>query len=274
MDKIKRNERIAALTRILVSEPNRVMPFTPFCERFGAAKSSISEDVAIIDSALRSNRLGSLETVAGAAGGVRFRPTGGQAGDAVFMQGVAEMLNQHQRVLPGGYLYLSDILADPGIVRRMGDIIACAWYQEQVDFVLTMETKGIPVALMAASALGVPLVIARRQSKVYEGSAVNISYLTGRGAIETMSLSRRAVVAGQRCLVVDDFTRGGGTARGLLALMAEFSVEVAGLSFVLAQDDHLRKPLPKEKPLMFFAGDGENEPLVVRPAAWLVPERS
>ncbi len=269
MDKIKRNERIAALTRILVGEPNKVMPFSQFCERFGAAKSSISEDVSIIDAALRGSRLGSLETVAGAAGGVRFRPAQDLAAAADFLEGVSLTLSDPQRVLPGGYLYLSDLLSDPAIVRRMGDIIAGAWYHEAVDFVLTMETKGIPVALMAANALGVPLVIARRQSKVYEGSAVNINYLTGKGAIETMSLSRRAVRPGQSCLIVDDFIRGGGTAKGLMALMAEFSVQVKGLSFVLAQDAPARKAFEQERSLLRFTGDGENEPMVVRPATWL-----
>lgn len=269
MDKIKRNERIAALTRILVNEPNRVMPFPQFCERFGAAKSSISEDVGIVDAALREQQLGSLETVAGAAGGVRFRPTGNAAGNHAFMQSVANALCDPSRVLPGGYLYVSDILGDPNIVRRMGDIIACEWYEAKPDFVLTMETKGIPVAMMAANALGVPLVIARRQSKVYEGSAVNISYVTGRGIIETMSLSRRAVKANQRCLVVDDLIRGGGTAKGLIALMDEFAVQVVGMSFVLAQDTPARKPIAGEKSLMHFTGDGETQPLLVHPAIWL-----
>ena len=273
MDKIKRNERIAALTRILVSEPNRVMPFSQFCERFGAAKSSISEDVGIIDEALRQQRLGSLETVAGAAGGVRFRPTGNAQDNSAFMQQVADALCDPGRMLPGGYLYVSDILADPGIVRRMGDIIACAWYDAKPDFVLTMETKGIPVAVMAANALDVPMVIARRQSKVYEGSAVNISYVTNRGVIETMSLSRRAVKANQRCLVVDDLIRGGGTAKGLIALMDEFSVEVAGMSFVLAQDEPGRKLIGGEKSLMYFTGDGETQALKVYPAPWLQERR-
>lgn len=269
MDKIKRNERVAAMTRILVSEPNRVMSFSQFCERFDAAKSSISEDVSIIDGALRSSGLGSLETVAGAAGGVRYRPAHSPRDAERFLRSVCQTLNEPQRVLPGGYLYLSDVLADPAIVRRMGEIIAGAWYHLPVDFVLTMETKGIPVALMTASALAVPLIIARRQSKVYEGSAVNINYPTGKGAIETMSLSRRAVKPGQKCLIVDDFTRGGGTARGLMALMAEFSVDVTGLSFVLAQDEPARRPFEQERSLMRFTGDGEHEPLVVRPAAWL-----
>ena len=270
MDKVKRNERVAAITRVLVAEPNKVINFSTFCERFGAAKSSISEDVGIIDAALRAGRLGTLQTVAGAAGGVRYRPEDDRAGAHAFLSEVSALLMDPDRLLPGGYLYLSDILGDPVLLRRMGDIIASAWYDAQADFVLTMETKGIPVAMMAANALGVPLVIARRQSKVYEGSAVNINYVSGRGSIETMSLSRRAVKPGQRALVVDDFIRGGGTARGLAALMAEFQVEVAGLSFVLAQDCPPRKPLADEKSLMVFTGDGEMEPLAVRPAPWLM----
>lgn len=93
-----------------------------------------------------------------------------------------------------------------------------------------METKGIPVALMTAHALGIPLVIARRSSKVYEGSAVNINYVSGSsGHIETMSLSRRAVQEGQRALIIDDFIKAGGTAKGMIDLMHEFNVTVVGL---------------------------------------------
>ena len=96
-------------------------------------------------------------------------------------------------MLPGGFLYYSDILSTPDIVNRMGEIIATEYYDRMPDFVLTTETKGIPVAFATANALGVPLVIARHSSKVYEGSAVNINYVSGSGNIEMMSLSRRAV---------------------------------------------------------------------------------
>ena len=269
MDKVKRNERIAAITRILSARPNEVTGFSTFCEMFGAAKSSISEDMDIIDHALRQQGLGELETLAGAAGGVRFRPCGRQADALQFVSALARQLCEPSRLLAGGYIYLSDILGEPQTVRRMGEIIACAWYAHRPDCVLTMETKGIPVAMLTASALGIPLVIARRQSRVYEGSSVNISYPTQRGTIETMSLSRRAVKEGQRALVVDDFTRDGGTARGLGALMAEFSVSIVGMSFILAQDSPSRAVLPNEKSLMLFSGDGEQAPLAVRPAGWL-----
>lgn len=269
MDKVKRNDRIAAITRILSGRPNEVVGFSTFCEMFGAAKSSISEDIDIVDRALRQQGLGQLETLAGAAGGVRFRPCGLPQDAHAFIAGLAERLCEPSRLLAGGYIYLSDILGEPQLVRRMGEIIACAWYEARPDFVLTMETKGIPVAMLTASALGIPLVIARRESRVYEGSSVNISYPTRRGSIETMSLSRRAVREGQRALVVDDFTRDGGTARGLSALMQEFSVPIVGMSFILAQDSPSRELLPHEKSLMLFSGDGEQAPLKVRPASWL-----
>lgn len=266
MEKIKRTERIAALSKILISRPNDIVSFSVFSQRFSAAKSTLSEDMAIIDHALKENGLGQLQTIAGAAGGVRYRPFIPSKEALKFLTDVSSMLNHPGRILPGGYLYLSDLLGEPTIIRRMGEIIASFWYDEKPDFILTMETKGIPVAMMAADFMNIPLVIARRQSKVYEGSAVNINYPSGKGSIETMSLSRRAVKNGQRALIVDDLIRGGGTARGLLSLMEEFSVEVVGLSFVLSQDSPPRKPIEKEKSLMVFSGDGENEPLQVRPA--------
>ena len=42
---------------------------------------------------------------------------------------------------------------------------------------------------MTARALGVPLVIARRDSRAYEGSAVKINYVSGGDRIETMALA-------------------------------------------------------------------------------------
>jgi len=274
MEKIKRGERLVAMTRMLADNPNRVIPFKVFSERFSAAKSTISEDMALIEKALANQRLGHLATLTGAAGGVRFRPLMPWAQAQQLMQKVADSLNEPGRALPGGYLYLSDLLSNPALTRQMGSILARPCYQLGIDFVLTMETKGIPVAMMTADALDVPLVIARRSSKVYEGSAVNINYPDGKGGIETMSLSRRAVGEGQRALIVDDFTRRGGTALGMIELMKEFNVQVAGLAFMLAQER--AQPLSDlpEWPLLTFRGDGITAPMVAQPAAWLMAQET
>lgn len=271
VERMKRNERLAALTRLLTASPNQIHTLSHFCEMFGAAKSTLSEDIDILRDVYEHFGLGKLDTVTGAAGGVRYRPYMRREEARAFLQKLCDELCCSSRLLPGGFLYLSDILSMPDIVRQMGVIIAGEFYEAEPDFVLTMETKGIPVALMTAQSLGVPLVIARRSSKVYEGSAVNINYVSGSsGRIETMSLSRRAVQEGQRALIVDDFLKAGGTAKGMMELMAEFSVDVVGTAFVMAKEQAGGKLIQGEKALMVMElNDSAADPLSIRPADWL-----
>ncbi|MBQ4551486.1 MAG: pur operon repressor [Clostridia bacterium] len=269
MDKFKRNERIAAMTKVLTSAPNRIFTLSYFCEMFGAAKSTVSEDVAILAETLRTFQMGTLETVTGAAGGMRYRPLVQSGEGRALMEKIVAMLKDSSRVLPGGFLYFSDILSDPQLVSGMGHIFAAEYYDAGIDFVLTMETKGIPVALMTAEALHVPLIIARRSSKVYEGSAVNINYVSGKGGIETMSLSRRAVREGSKALIVDDFMRGGGTARGMLSLLEEFNCKCAGMRFVMALENPARRMNENEKSLMVMDEIVDGEPVSIRVSDWV-----
>ena len=166
MDRIRRNERLAAMTRILVESPNKIFTLGTFCEMFGAAKSTLSEDIDILRGVFAQFHLGQLDTVTGAAGGVRYRAVLSPEDAYRSVKDLAQMLAAPGRVLPGGFIYMADIMAMPDIVERMGTIIASQFYRAEPDFVLTMETKGIPIAMMAARALGVPMVIVRRDSKV------------------------------------------------------------------------------------------------------------
>ena len=74
MDRIRRNERLAVMTRILVANPNKIFTLGTFCQMLGSAKSTLSEDIDILQGVFMDFRLGKLETVTGAAGGVRYRP--------------------------------------------------------------------------------------------------------------------------------------------------------------------------------------------------------
>lgn len=235
MEKIKRNERLGAMTRILMDTPNRIHTLGEFCDMFGAAKSTISEDIDLICASFERFDLGKVETMAGAAGGVRYRAIPSQMKAFRILEGLAQRLSEPGRMLPGGFLYTSDITADSAIALQMGEILAARYYDMQPHFVLTMETKGIPIALMTARMLDVPLVIARRDSRAYEGSAVKINYMAGgdNDRIETMALARRAVAPGQRALIIDDFAKGGGTLRGMVDLMREFQTEVIGIGVMI-----------------------------------------
>ena len=235
-------------------------------------KSTMSEDIDILRQVFETFELGRLETVTGAAGGVRYRPVLAPEDAYRTVKDLAQMLAAPGRVLPGGFIYMADILAMPEVVERMGVIIASQFYRAEPDFVLTMETKGIPIAMMTARALGVPTVIVRRDSKVYEGPAVNINYLSGSGSrVETMSLSRRAVREGQRALIVDDFMRAGGTARGMVDMMREFSVTVVGVCVLISTKEPVKKRLDGVKSLLVIDETDESAGSAnIHPANWLI----
>ena len=170
MDKIRRNERMSVMLKLLSSAPNRLHTLSSFCNLFGSAKSTVSEDIDSLRHVVKDFDLGEIETITGSAGGVMFRPVVSRAGALAYIEELSKKLSGTERVLPGGFLYYSDILSTPEIVNRMGEILATEYYAASPDIVLTMETKGIPVAFATANALGVPLVIARHSSKVYEGT--------------------------------------------------------------------------------------------------------
>ena len=74
MERIRRNERLATLTKLLTASPNQIHTLSQFCDLFGAAKSTLSEDIDILRDVYQTFGLGRLDTVTGAAGGVRYRP--------------------------------------------------------------------------------------------------------------------------------------------------------------------------------------------------------
>ncbi len=269
MEKIKRSERLGAMARILTESPNRIHTLGEFCELFGAAKSTVSEDIDLIDHSFAQFDLGCVETLAGAAGGVRYRPVPSPARVKRVLSELSERLQEPGRMLPGGFLYTSDVTSDARTAQALGEILAAAYYEKQPDLVLTMETKGIPIALMTARALDVPLVIARRDSRAYEGSAVKINYIAGGGneRIETMALARRAVKAGQRALIVDDFMKGGGTLQGMVDMMREFQAEVVGVCVMISTAQPEEKRVQGARSLLVLDGfDRANGRANVRPA--------
>lgn len=269
MDKIKRNERLGAMTKILTHTPNRIHTLSEFCELFGAAKSTVSEDIDLIGESFERFDLGKIETVAGAAGGVRYRAIPSHERSKAVLAQLAERLSQPGRMLPGGFLYTSDVTSEPDTAQAMGEILAMQYYDRQPHFVLTMETKGIPIALMTARALDVPLVIARRDSRAYEGSAVKINYIAGGGneRIETMALARRAVAPGQRALIIDDFMKGGGTLQGMVDMMKEFQAEVVGVGVMIATAEPEVKRVEGARSLLVLCGfETETGRAIVRPA--------
>ncbi|MBA1394970.1 pur operon repressor, partial [Lactobacillus sp. XV13L] len=137
-----------------------------------------------------------------------------------------QKLSDPQRILPGGYLYSSDIIGDQALLRQIGLLIATRYAGQKVDAVMTVATKGIPIAQSVAYYLNVPFVIVRRESKVTEGPTLSVNYESGSSSrVEKMELSKRSLPSGARIIAVDDFMKGGGTVSGMRNLIREFAGE-------------------------------------------------
>ena len=225
---------MVAITQILMAKPNVLIPLTVLADRFGTAKSTISEDLFAVREGLSFTKQGRLETIHGASGGVRYIPEISAEEAYRFLVELASRLSNKERILTGGFLYMTDLLFDQAILRSLGLIFAAAFRDKKPDVVVTIETKGIPLALVTAGALGIPMVIIRHGNKVTEGSSVSINYFSGSARrIQTMTISRRALGPGQKILIIDDFMKAGGTARGMINLMGEFGANVIGIAVLI-----------------------------------------
>ena len=242
MDKLQRNERIIALLKTMCNSPGKIFNLGSFSELLGSAKSSMSEDVDIIRCSLEKFGMGTIETISGASGGVRYIPRLSKERVADSVKDLCTELSRKERILPGGYLYMLDIIYNPEIISEIGKILAGQFYNKDIDYVITVETKGIPLAFITAGYLNVPLVIARHYNEAADGASVNINYVSGSSrAMQTMVLSLRSLKKNSRLLFIDDFMKGGGTARGILDLAKEFECEVAGIGVLIQTAEPARK---------------------------------
>jgi purine operon repressor len=268
--RLRRGDRMVVLAHRLLHEPNHLHSLSTFTGALGAAKSTVSEDLALLRAVCERFGFGRIETVTGAAGGVRFRPVRTRAQIRQLVDALCLRLGEPGRVLPGGFLYTTDLIATPSFADEIGNAFATLFEASRPDAILTMEVKGIPLALMTARAFNVPLVIIRRGGTITEGPAVSVNYMSGSSrTVQSMTLPLRAMPRGARVLFIDDFLRGGGTARGVHDLMREFGAEVVGIG-VLIETEHPRdKMLDRYLALITYHGGGAAGEGRVSPSRWI-----
>ena len=220
--KLRRSDRMVVISNYLINNPYKLTSLNTFAEKYESAKSSISEDIVIIKRAFEEIEIGHIQTVTGAGGGVIFTPSISSHDAEEMVEDLRAKLSESDRILPGGYIYLSDLLSTPAILKNIGRIIAKSFMDQKIDAVMTVATKGVPLANAVANVLNVPFVIVRRDLKITEGSTVSVNYVSGS--------SGDRIEAGSRVLIVDDFLKGGGTVNGMISLLREFDSELAGVA--------------------------------------------
>lgn len=266
--KLSRSQRLIQMTRLLVERPGEQIPLSFFMDRFAAAKSTISEDLALIKETLEADGSGLLRTHAGAIGGVQYWPCPSSNEVQKTLAELCRHLSDPARILPGGFVYMTDIITHPVWSARIGAILAARFLAAQPDVILTVETKGIPLALMVARALGVPMVVARREGRVTEGPSFSMHYISGSTRrINTMTVGSRALKRDARVLIVDDFMKAGATARAMVDLVLELGATVAGVGIFVTTAEPQKKRVEEYTSLLtLLAVDEEEHVVEVLPA--------
>ncbi|MBD5431975.1 MAG: pur operon repressor [Lactobacillus sp.] len=260
---MKRSERLVDMVKYLMDHPHTLIALPFFAERYDAAKSSISEDLTILRNTLAGNKDGILETVAGAAGGVRYIPFMGKQAAASFLRDLADRVENPDRILPGNFIYFSDILGSPQDLQNIGKLIATKYAFSKVDYVMTVETKGLTVAQAVSRFLNVPFVLVRRQPKITEGATISVNYVASSSErVEKMELAKRSLPSDSNVLIVDDFMRGGGTLTGMEELVKEFNCHVAGMAVLCESKYASRKVVDDYQSLIKIAEVDRNKKLI------------
>lgn len=267
MEKFSRSQRVAAITKSLIENPNKTINLNNFTELFNAAKSSISEDIVIIRDVLDKLKVGSVETISGAAGGVKYVCKISEEEKETFAKELCVILEEKSRIIPGNFIYMTDVMYNPEFVHKAGVILASKFNDLDIDYVVTIETKGVPLAYEVAKMLGVNLIIVRRDSRVTEGPTVSINYVSGSNKrIQSMSLSKRSMKKGSKCIFIDDFMKAGGTALGIMDLLSEFESELLGIGVLVDNVEKKKKLIDNHISIVQYNGISEVGSAIVIPS--------
>ena len=249
--------------KIFSERPNQIFSYNYFSELFNAAKSTISEDIVIVKELVEEMSYGRIETITGAQGGAIFIPSISMDETKVILDGLCKAFSQKSRIIPGGFIYMTDLFNNPGVVNNISKVISTRFAGKKIDYIVTVETKGIPLAVMTGQKLNVPVAVIRRNNKVTEGATVSINYISGSSnSIQTMSLSRRSLNENSKVLIIDDFMKGGGTAKGMHDMMNEFNAEVVGTAVVIETKEPEKKLVDDYFSLLILESMNEKEGII------------
>ena len=142
------------------------------------------------------------------------------------MQALKERIRAEGVYLGDGILKIDGILnhqMDPNLIKAMGEEIAARFRHTNPTRILTAEVSGIAPALMAALALDVPVVYARKHKPVtmYGPIFLETAPSHTKGGETNLMVAAEYLPAGERVLVVDDFLASGKTLLALARMVRE-----------------------------------------------------
>lgn len=123
---------------------------------------------------------------------------------------------------------------EPALMMSMGQEIGRRLAEYKPDIVLTAEASGIAPGLVAAIALNVPMVYAKKYAPRIEPPAYSrIVPSPTKGGETRLVIGQRYLWEGARVVLVDDILSNGRTAQALIEMVREARAEVLAAAFIM-----------------------------------------
>jgi adenine phosphoribosyltransferase len=143
-----------------------------------------------------------------------------------------------------GYFDNTEIVGDFNILQQAANHALANFAGKRVTKILTAAVDGIPLATMVSNALGVNLVVAKRNKEVGVKAFLEETYvLRGSGVTMTLYIPKDALKKRDSVLVIDDMIKTGETQAALINLVRKARAEMSGVFSLIAVGDEWKKAL-------------------------------
>lgn len=124
---------------------------------------------------------------------------------------------------------------DVSLMKAIGDDFANHFKNQGITKVITIESSGIAPATMTASALGVPLVILKKQTSKVLNDDLFQTMVTSftKGTSYELTLCSRFINENDHVLIIDDFLANGEAATGAIRLIRMAHATIAGIGILI-----------------------------------------
>jgi len=124
---------------------------------------------------------------------------------------------------------------DVELLEQIGAEFKKRFEGKKIDKILTIESSGIAIAVIAARYFKVPVVFAKKSRSVNIDGDVFVTEVEcfTHKCVNRVVVSKKFISEGENILIIDDFLANGCALQGLIAIVAEAGAKVAGIGIAV-----------------------------------------
>ncbi len=124
---------------------------------------------------------------------------------------------------------------DVALLDEMGKEFHRLFSHKSINKILTVESSGIAIAVMAAKYFNVPVVFAKKANHKNVGTELYTvkSYSFTHGKEYTMAVSKKYLSSEDNVLIIDDFLAGGNASFALLDIINQSGAKLEGIGIAI-----------------------------------------